>query len=72
MICPACQQNDWILKPAHLTIEKEGKTLHVNNAPVRICRRCGERYVEEEVLAEISQAIGIVFAEDLHIDIDEG
>lgn len=66
-----CKHSQVSLEKAHLTIEKEGKTLHIENAPVLVCDRCGERFLNEAVVADISKALNIIFSPDSQIRIQK-
>ncbi len=70
MKCRFCQQGHIELKAASLTIEKDGKKLHVNHAPVFVCRDCGEKYIDDAAIQDIEKAIGIAFSTDASTSVE--
>ncbi len=64
MKCRFCNKDQIILQAASLNIEKDGKKLHVKNAPVFVCRDCGEKYIDDAAINDIEKAIGIAFSTD--------
>jgi YgiT-type zinc finger domain-containing protein len=53
MKCVICRQADTVDGQATLTLERDGLTLVVKQAPARVCPNCGEEYLDEEVAANI-------------------
>ena len=49
MICLICRQSELIVGVTTVIFERGEMRLLVKNVPARICARCGEAYVEEDV-----------------------
>ena len=47
MKCPICRTGETERGVATVTLERDGLTLVVRGVPARVCRNCGEEYVEE-------------------------
>jgi YgiT-type zinc finger domain-containing protein len=64
MICLICRQTETVDGLTSVHFERGEVRLVVNGVPARICPRCGEAYVEEEVAvrllrdAEAMSAVG--------------
>ena len=53
MICVICRQAEIVDGLTSVKFERGEMRLVVNNVPARICPRCEEAYVEEEVAAQL-------------------
>lgn len=47
MKCPICRTGQTGPGKATVTLERDGLTLVVRGVPARVCRNCGEEYVEQ-------------------------
>ena len=53
MICLICRKADIIGSPASVSFQRGEMHLVINHVPARICRSCGETYVDEEVAVQL-------------------
>ena len=53
MKCPICRTGETAPGKATVTLEHQGLTLVVRGVPARVCRNCGEEYVEETEAARL-------------------
>lgn len=60
MICLVCRQAEIVERLTSVKFERGEVQVVINNVPARVCPRCGEAYVDEEVA---TQLLGI--AEDI-------
>ncbi len=56
MKCPICRTGETAPGKATVTLEHQGLTLVVRGVPARVCRNCGEEYVDE------AEAVGLLSA----------
>ena len=55
MICLICRKAGTVEGLTSVTLERDEFRLAVNGVPARVCRGCGEAYVDEEVAARLLQ-----------------
>jgi YgiT-type zinc finger domain-containing protein len=55
MMCLICRQAETIDGLTSVNFERGEMRLVVNNVPARVCPRCGEAYVGEEVTVQLLQ-----------------
>jgi YgiT-type zinc finger domain-containing protein len=53
MRCIVCRQGDTEPGTTTITLERGGTTLVVKSVPARVCDTCGERYVDDETVAQL-------------------
>jgi len=53
MKCVVCKTGVTAPGRATVTLEREGLTLVVKSVPARICRNCGEEYVDDRVATQL-------------------
>ena len=53
MTCVICKSGETQLGTATVTLEREGATVVIKGVPARVCKNCGEEYVEESVTARL-------------------
>ncbi len=53
MKCVICKGGDTQPGTATVTLERDGATVVIKGVPARVCRTCGEEYVEEGVTARL-------------------
>ena len=69
MICLICRQAETVDGLTSVLFERGEMRLVVNHVPARVCPRCGEAYVEEQVAvsllweAEAMSAAGVMDSE---------
>ncbi len=55
MICLICRQAQTIDGFTSVSFERGEMRLVINNIPARVCPRCGEAYVDEDVATRLLQ-----------------
>jgi YgiT-type zinc finger domain-containing protein len=55
MICLICRQAEIVEGFTSVKFERGEFRLEASNVPVRVCPRCGEAYVDEEVAVRLLQ-----------------
>ena len=53
MICVICKTGETQPGTATVTLERDGTTVVIKGVPARVCKNCGEEYVEENVTAQL-------------------
>ncbi|MEO8341275.1 MAG: type II toxin-antitoxin system MqsA family antitoxin [Nitrospirota bacterium] len=53
MTCVICKSGETQPGTATVTLEREGATIVIKGVPARVCKNCGEEYVEEAVTARL-------------------
>ncbi|MDH4329200.1 MAG: DUF4258 domain-containing protein [Nitrospira sp.] len=53
MTCVICKSGETQPGTATVTLEREGATVVIKRVPARVCKNCGEEYVEESVTASL-------------------
>lgn len=53
MMCVICKIGETQTGTATVTLEREGTTIIIKNVPARVCKNCGEEYVEDSVTARL-------------------
>lgn len=56
MKCVICKGGETSVGKATVTLERGGSTVVVKGVPAKVCRNCGEEYVDEEVAARLLEA----------------
>ncbi|MBU6433986.1 MAG: type II toxin-antitoxin system MqsA family antitoxin, partial [Nitrospirae bacterium] len=51
MTCVICKTGETQPGTATVTLERDGATVVIKGDPARLCKNCGEEYVEENVTA---------------------
>ena len=71
MKCVVCKQDETKPGKATVTLERDGLTLVVKGVPARVCRNCGEEYIDEEVVSELLKTAEEEAAEGTQVDVRE-
>lgn len=53
MTCVICKNGETRSGAATVTLEREGATVVIKGVPARVCKNCGEEYVDEGVTARL-------------------
>jgi YgiT-type zinc finger domain-containing protein len=53
MTCVICKNGETRLGTATVTLEREGATVVIKGVPARVCKNCGEKYVDEGITARL-------------------
>ncbi len=53
MTCVICKSGETQLGAEAVTLERGGTTVVIKGVPARVCKNCGEAYVEESVTARL-------------------
>jgi YgiT-type zinc finger domain-containing protein len=56
MKCVVCKKGETKIGKATVTLEKDGATLVFKGVPARVCAKCGEEYVDQEITARLLQS----------------
>ena len=51
MTCVICKTGETQPGTATVTLERDGATVVIKGVPARLCKKCGEEHVEENVTA---------------------
>jgi len=71
MKCPVCKQGETEPGKATVTLERDSLTLVVKGVPARVCRNCGEEYIEEETAEELLKTAEQEAARGTQVDVRE-
>lgn len=61
MICLICRQSETVDELTFVNFQRSEIYLAVNNVPARVCRGCGEAYVDEEVALQLLQGVKKIY-----------
>ncbi len=53
MTCVICKSGETQMGTATVTLERDGATVVVKGVPARVCKSCGEEYVDEDITARL-------------------
>ena len=53
MTCVICKNGETRPGTATVTLEREGATVVIKRVPARVCKNCGEEYVDEGITARL-------------------
>ena len=53
MTCVTCKNGETQPGAATVTLEREGATVVIKGVPARVCKNCGEEYVDEGITARL-------------------
>jgi YgiT-type zinc finger domain-containing protein len=53
MTCVICKNGETRRGTATVTLEREGATVVIKGVPARVCKNCGEKYVDEGITARL-------------------
>ena len=53
MTCVICKNGETRPGTATVTLEREGATVVIKRVPARVCKNCGEEYVDEGITAHL-------------------
>lgn len=53
MTCAICKNGETRPGTATVTLEREGATVVIKGVPARVCKNCGEEYVDEGITARL-------------------
>jgi YgiT-type zinc finger domain-containing protein len=71
MTCVICKQGDIVPGTTTVTLERDGLLLVVKGVPARICRNCGEEYVDEAVAEQLLRVAEEAAQAGVQVDIRE-
>jgi len=57
MLCLICRQADLVAGIVSVDFERDEVTITVNNVPARVCPKCGDAVVDEDVASQLLSAI---------------
>jgi len=71
MKCVVCKQGEIRPGKATVTLERDGLTLVVKGVPAKVCRNCGEEYVDEKATAQLLKTAEEAARAGIQVDIRE-
>ena len=71
MRCVICKQGEIRPGTATITLERNGMTLVVKSVPAKVCKNCGEEYVDENVTARLLREAEDAARSGVQVDIRE-
>jgi YgiT-type zinc finger domain-containing protein len=69
MKCPVCRQGETRIGTATVTLERDGLTLVVKQAPAMVCANCGEEYLDAATTAQVLRMAEEAAASGVQVDI---
>ncbi|MCX6647374.1 MAG: type II toxin-antitoxin system MqsA family antitoxin [bacterium] len=69
MKCLMCKNETTIDGTTTVTFERDGMTLVVKNVPARVCRNCGEAYVNEETTKRLLETAEQAAFEGVQVEV---
>jgi YgiT-type zinc finger domain-containing protein len=64
-----CKNGETQLGTATVTLEREGATVVIKGVPARVCRNCGEEYMDEGVTARLLKTAEEVVRAGVGVDL---
>jgi len=71
MNCVICQHGETKPGKTTVTLERNHMTLVVKGVPAQVCENCGEAYVDEEIAAQLLQAVEDAARAGVSVDVRE-
>jgi YgiT-type zinc finger domain-containing protein len=69
MKCVICKLGETEYGTATVTLERDGLTLVVKKVPARVCRNCGEEYIDEVVAEQLFKTVEEVAGSGAEVDV---
>ena len=69
MTCVICKSGETQSGTATVTLEREGATVVIKGGPARVCKNCGEEYVEEMVTAHLLKTADEAVRAGVQVDV---
>ncbi len=69
--CIICKQGETADGTATITLDRNGMTFVVKSVPVRVCRNCGEEYLDEQITAQLLRQAEEAAKGGVQVDIRE-
>ena len=69
MTCVICKSGETQPGTATVTLEREGATVVIKRVPARVCKNCGEEYVEESVTASLLETAEEAVRAGVQVDV---
>lgn len=71
MRCVICKKGETKTGKATVTLERNNKTVVFKSVPAKICKNCGEEYINEKDSARLLKSAEKVVREGVQIDVRE-
>ncbi len=71
MKCVICKQGETGPGKATVTLQRRGVTLVIKGVPARVCRNCGEEYLEEGITGHLFKIAEDAARAGVEVDIRE-
>lgn len=69
MKCAICKEGVTRSGTATVTLEREGATVVIKDAPAEVCRNCGEYYLSEEVTVQVHELAELAVRHGAEIEV---
>ena len=69
MKCVICKTGELTPGTTTVTLQRAGATVVIKNVPARVCRNCGEEYVDEDVSASLLREAEQTLSQGVEIDV---
>lgn len=71
MRCMICRHGETEKGSTTITLEKNGSTIVFKHVPALLCNNCGEKYIEDEVSAELLKKAQEIIKNGVEVDVRE-
>lgn len=71
MKCAICRHGETEPGKTTVTLERDNLTLVIKGVPARVCRNCGEEYVDEEIAQQLLDTSEEVAKAGAQVDVRE-
>ena len=69
MTCVICKNGETRPGTATVTLEREGATVVIKGVPARVCKNCGEEYVDEGITARLMKTAEEAVRAGVQVDV---
>jgi len=69
MMCVICKTGETHPGTATVTLDREGTAVVIKGVPARVCKNCGEEYVDESVTARLLKTAEEAFRAGVQVDV---
>lgn len=71
MSCVICKHGEIGQGKTTVTLEREGTTVVIKGVPARVCRNCGEEYVDEDTAQQLLKTAEAAARSGVQIEVRE-
>jgi len=69
MMCMICRNGETRPGTATVTLERDGATVVIKGVPARVCKNCGEEYVDEGITARLLKTAEEAVRSGVQVDV---